>query len=128
MNDEAWAVDNARNHNQGMYKHVLCICSAGLLRSPTAAWILSQPPYQYNTRACGVEDYALIPLSAPLIEWADVILVMGGDEHLSKVEAHPHFKARPKPIHKLEVPDRFRYRDPKLVNILKQKLADIFKV
>ena len=47
-----------------------------MLRSPTAAWILSNEPFNLNTRSCGTEDYALIPLDAGLIGWADQIIVM----------------------------------------------------
>ena len=51
---------NLRNPFQGEAKKVLCVCSAGLLRSPTAAIIL-QRDYGFNTRSCGINpDYALI--------------------------------------------------------------------
>lgn len=46
-------IANASNKFQGSYKRVLCVCSAGLLRSPTAALVLSKDPYNFNTRACG---------------------------------------------------------------------------
>jgi predicted protein tyrosine phosphatase len=67
---------NVSNPYQGAYKKVLCVCSAGLLRSPTAARVL-QEDYGFNTRACGVvEEYALIPISAALVLWADEIVFM----------------------------------------------------
>ena len=51
---------NTRNPYQGTSKRVLCVCSAGLLRSPTIAWILSNPPFNFNTRAAGVSlEYVL---------------------------------------------------------------------
>lgn len=127
MNDEQESLDNARNRNQNQrdYKTVLCLCSAGLLRSPTAAYVLSLPPYEYNTRCAGVENYALIPLSAPLIEWADLIVCLGGQEHEAKVRQHPHFKTRPKPIKTLDIPDRFQYRDSRLIELIKEKFDKI---
>ena len=65
---------NCSNPYQGKAKKVLCVCSAELLRSPTAAVILQQE-YGYNTRAVGVEDsFALIPIDDVLIEWADEIV------------------------------------------------------
>jgi predicted protein tyrosine phosphatase len=67
---------NTGNPYQGKAKRVLCVCSAGLLRSPTAAKLLQQE-YGYNTRACGVsEEYALIPISEALVTWADEIVFM----------------------------------------------------
>jgi small subunit ribosomal protein S1 len=54
---------NVNNGFQGKFRHVLCVCSAGLLRSPTLAEILSQPPYNFNTRAVGIaKEFALIPI------------------------------------------------------------------
>lgn len=35
----------ARNGYQGSYKRVLTVCSGGVLRAPTAAWVLGQEPY-----------------------------------------------------------------------------------
>lgn len=41
------AIDKwARNSYQGDYRKVLCVCAGGRLRSPTAAVVLSQAPYQ----------------------------------------------------------------------------------
>lgn len=67
------ALHNVTNPYQGPEKRVLCLCSAGCLRSPSCAIIL-QNKYGYNTRAAGVSDYALIPVSTALLEWADEIV------------------------------------------------------
>lgn len=69
-------IHNCTNPSQGEAKKVLCVCSAGLLRSPTAANVLHKE-FGYNTRACGVhEDYALIPYDEVLGSWANEIIVM----------------------------------------------------
>lgn len=47
------------------------VCSAGMLRSATGAKAFAARGC--NTRACGTHSYALIPLSANLIQWADGI-------------------------------------------------------
>jgi predicted protein tyrosine phosphatase len=66
---------NSKNPYQGTAVKALCICSAGLLRSPTIAKYLTGKGY--NTRAVGIaEDYALIPLSTALVSWADEIHVV----------------------------------------------------
>ena len=67
------ALHNVTNPYQGKGKRVLCLCSAGCLRSPSCAIIL-QYKYGYNTRSAGVSDYALIPVSTALLEWADEIV------------------------------------------------------
>ena len=67
---------NCKNPYQGDTKKVLCVCSAGLLRSPTAAIVLHRE-YGYNTRSCGMDiGHALIPFDEVLAEWADEIVVM----------------------------------------------------
>lgn len=67
---------NCTNPFQGKTKRVLCVCSAGLLRSPTAAVVLARD-FGYNTRACGIStDFALIPFDSVLATWADEIVVM----------------------------------------------------
>jgi predicted protein tyrosine phosphatase len=66
---------NAQNPHQGDAIKALCVCSAGLLRSPTIAKYLTLKGY--NTRACGTsQDYALVPLSTALLTWADEIHVV----------------------------------------------------
>lgn len=107
---------NSQNPYQGKYKRVLCVCSAGLLRSPTAAVVLSQEPYNFNTRAAGlVEDYALIPVDDVLLAWADEIVCM------TKEQALELAKRTAKPVVNLEIKDDYAYRDAKLVSLIKSK-------
>lgn len=47
------------------------VCSAGMLRSATGAKAFAAKGC--NTRSCGTHNFALIPLSANLIAWADRI-------------------------------------------------------
>ena len=74
------ALHNCKNPYQGAEKRVLCLCSAGLLRSPTAAYVL-QKELGYNTRAAGVTDYALIPVTEVLLEWADEIVCVNEETY-----------------------------------------------
>lgn len=65
-----------KNPYQTDARRVLCVCSVGMLRSPTLANELHKR-YGYNTRSCGVSlDYALVPISSALIHWADEIVFM----------------------------------------------------
>lgn len=74
------ALHNCNNPYQGAEKRVLCLCSAGLLRSPTAAFVL-QKELGYNTRAAGVTDYALIPVTEVLLKWADEIVCVNQETY-----------------------------------------------
>lgn len=53
---------------QGDQPRLVFVCSAGMLRSATGAKAFAARGC--NTRACGTHSYALIPLSANLINWA----------------------------------------------------------
>jgi predicted protein tyrosine phosphatase len=107
---------NCGNKYQGEYKRVLCVCSAGLLRSPTAAFVLSQEPYNFNTRAAGLtKEFALIPVDKVLLEWADEIVCMS-QKQATEIK---NLLEEPKPIVVLNIPDDFRYRDPELIKLIR---------
>lgn len=136
----------SKNPYQGSHKRVLCVCSAGLLRSPTAAWVLSNDPYNHNTRAAGLEDsYALVPVDEVLIHWSDEIVVMT-DQHyeMLKVKARKIamelFQDEPatatdnsdayvaRVLSKtklLNIPDDFGYRDPTLIRLIQERYAEV---
>lgn len=114
---------NTKNPAQGEYKKVLCLCSAGLLRSPTTALVLSQEPFNYNTRAAGVvSDYALITVDGYLVNWADEVVVMT-QEHKAVMEE----SGCDKPIVCLDIPDEFEYRDPKLMKMIAERYTELTK-
>lgn len=108
---------NLHNEFQGRFKRVLCVCTGGILRSATAAEILSREPYFCNTRACGLrEDLALVPVSERLIEWADEIVCFE-DWHKMILES-----LTDKPIYCLDINDAFQFRNPTLVRLIKDQL------
>jgi len=105
---------NCKNPYQGKYKKVLCVCSAGLLRSPTTAEVLSREPYNFNTRACGFDvGHALIPLDEVLLAWADEVVVM--DEYQEEMLK----KRTTTPIINLKIGDNFEFRDAELIQKIK---------
>jgi predicted protein tyrosine phosphatase len=107
----------AMTHNpfQGKFKKVLCVCSAGLLRSPTAALVLSMPPFNFNTRSCGLSECALVTLDEVLLHWADEVVCMDGyqKEKISQMTD--------KPVCSLDIGDVYDYRDPELMEIIKSR-------
>lgn len=112
-------LSNCKNRFQGDYKKVLCVCSAGLLRSPTAALVLSQEPFNYNTRACGItQEFALIPIDIVLLDWADEVVVM--DSNMADI-----IKSKTdKPIINLNIEDIYEYRNPILIDLIKNKYTE----
>ena len=112
------------NRYQMSFNKVLFACAAGILRSPTASNIFAQAPYNWNTRAAGCESsFALIPVSLPLIMWADQVYLME-EEHLSQLETVFGEELEPyrAKIAVLNIPDNFPYMDTELVTLLKEKV------
>ena len=114
---------NAKNPWQGDAKKVLCVCSAGLLRSPTAARVLAEE-YNYNTRAAGIDtEHALIPVDDALLFWADEIVCMNHSQVERLKEGKEHLLKGTEVVN-LNIPDDFGYMDPKLVAIIKEQYAE----
>lgn len=116
---------NTQNPFQGNSKKVLCVCSAGLLRSPTAAVVL-QKTYGFNTRAAGyTADFALVIADETLIYWADEVLCVSGS-----VKADMDAKFSGSNIYEaanvvtLSIPDNYGYMDPKLQKLILKQYAE----
>jgi predicted protein tyrosine phosphatase len=111
---------NANNKWQNDDKRVLCVCSAGLLRSPTLAQYLQQK-YGYNTRACGTsEEYALIPISEALVHWADLVIFVN-EENYDEVKGEEIFSQ--KEVIVLDLPDEFGRNQPGLLAAIEEQWA-----
>lgn len=68
------------NKFQGPSKRYLFVCSAGILRSPTAAAVAIKEGY--NARSCGSHHgFALIPISVNLVYWAHKIFFMNKENY-----------------------------------------------
>lgn len=125
MNSLQQRLNTAKNGFQTTAKKVLCVCSAGILRSPTAARVLAEN-YGYNTRAVGcMEDYALIAIDQVLIEWADEIVFM---EYFHFNDTKSRFDIGHKKCIILDIEDEFDYMDQRLVyNILESYIQRSIK-
>lgn len=119
-----------KNSFQGDALRVLCVCSGGVLRSPTAAEVLSRAPFNFNTRSCGSADYALIPLTEALALWADEVVVFDTG-HMQAfmdvfVGALPGEDATCPMLHVMNIEDDYNFRDPELVAMLETKFKELF--
>ena len=115
------------NPYQGDRPRWLFVCSAGLLRSPTGAALAVQ--HGINSRSCGSNfNYALVPCSANLINWADRIVFVN-QENLLQLEdnflGHQHLldQIEQKQV-VLDIPDNYEYMDPELVKHFNTQLFD----
>lgn len=125
-----------RNRFQGDALKVLTVCSAGCLRSPTAATILASEPFNFNTRSCGIDiDWAIVPISVRLIVWADIILVMDNwmkaqvENYIAEiVNSHEGWlnEVLDTTVISLDIPDNFSFMQSELQEIMIPKFKEIF--
>lgn len=110
---------NIGNPYQGNALRVLCVCSAGLLRSPTAALVLANE-YGFNTRSAGIDaGHALIVADEVLLAWADAIVCMES-KHTSLVQyVMSELGIKEKPVYTLGIRDDFEYMQQSLVDCIK---------
>ena len=112
----------AQNQYQGDWPRVLCVCSAGLLRSPALAWVLSNSPYNCNTRAAGShKEYALVQVDQVLLNWARIVVFVN-PENRARVEKMGLTLPQ---TYTLNVPDNFAYREAQLVKAIRAELRSV---
>jgi len=122
MNDTRERLSNTGNIYQGSAKRVLCVCSAGLLRSPTAANVLHLH-WGYNTRSCGASPhYALIMLDEVLLTWAQEVVCMDEDmgEQVGRMLER---LGMDKPIRNLCIKDCYGWDD----HTLRERIKDAYE-
>lgn len=104
---------------------VLFICSKNRWRSPTAEQVFAEYPGMECSSA-GVSHDAENPVSAELLDWAEMIFVMERI-HQTKLTAQFSGRLRNKRIICLGIPDKYRFMDPALVKLLKAKVDRYLK-
>jgi predicted protein tyrosine phosphatase len=100
---------------------VLFICGKNKWRSPTAENIFADHP-GVVTASAGLSHDAELPVSAELIEWADLIFVME-KAHKAKLSARFNANLAGKRVVCLGIPDNYQYMQPELVKLLRIKVA-----
>jgi len=109
------------NWYQGTDKRVLFVCSAGILRSATAARIYAA---KYNTRCAGSRYYALIPVSDELLLWADEVVFVN-KENYQDVADKFDLDTFSCSVRILDIDDDFEHMNPILIQQLKDQYEDI---
>lgn len=102
-------------------QRVLFICSQNKLRSPTAEQVFCDYP-GLEVASAGTNHDAEIPVGPDLLRWADVIFVME-KVHRAKLSRRFQQHLSAKRIICLNIPDRYAYMDPELVECLKTKVS-----
>ena len=104
---------------------VLFVCGKNRLRSPTAEQLFATWP-GVETASAGLSDDAATPLSAELLEWAEIIFVMEA-AHRARLSKRFGRHLRGQRVICLGIPDRFAYMDPALVDLLVAKAGPFLR-
>ena len=107
-------------------RRLLFVCSQNLLRSPTAEKVFSNRP-DLEVKSAGTDRDATVPLTAELIAWADVVVVME-TAHRNRVRKKFRDAIEGKRLVVLGIPDEYDYMEPALVEILKVQVPLIVGV
>jgi predicted protein tyrosine phosphatase len=110
----------------GQVQKILFVCSHNRQRSITGER-LYQGLDQFEAKSAGTRPDARTPISAELLEWADLIFVM---EPLHLDILRKQFKKilSGKRVICLHIPDKYGYMSLELVKLLKEKLGDYIAV
>lgn len=111
------------NPYQGDNPRWLFVCSAGLLRSPTGAAVATE--LGVNARSCGSSSYALIPLSANLIMWAQKIFFVNEENYKQALHTFENAGYNEDIVEKavvLDIPDRHHAFAPALCELFRKEL------
>lgn len=100
--------------------NVLFICSKNLWRSPTAERVYCNDS-RLAVRSRGLSPKAARRISPGDLHWADVVFVMEY-EHLAKLRSLHRSALGKRPVHVLEIPDKYPFMDPRLVNLIQERV------
>lgn len=109
-----------QNPYQGTDKRVLFVCSAGILRSATAARIYAR---KYNTRCAGSETYALIPVTHELLLWAEEVVFVNEYNYL-RIAQKFDLDSFDCDIKCLNIPDDYDHMNPELIKHFNQQYEE----
>lgn len=105
---------------------LLFVCSENRLRSPTAEAVFSQ--YEgVQARSAGLGPFAETPVSGPLIEWADVVVVMEKDQK-EAIQREFGDALGDRPLISLDIPDQYAYMQPELVRLLEKRVPELVRL
>ena len=100
---------------------VLFVCSQNRLRSPTAEQVFADRA-GIEVSSAGTNLDAENPLTAELVRWADVIVVME-KTHRNKLRKRFREVLNGKRVICLDIPDEYEFMEPGLVRLLEARMA-----
>lgn len=106
-------------------RRVLFLCSRHRLRSPTAAAVFAAWVH-LDVDSAGLADDAETLLAADQLDWADLIVVMEAS-HRRRLQSRYAKQLRGKRVVCLDIPDRYDFMQPELVELLLKKAGPLLR-
>jgi predicted protein tyrosine phosphatase len=110
-----------KSHGGNVVTNILFVCGKNKWRSPTAEQMFAGYPGVVSASA-GLSHDAEVPLSAELVEWADMIFVME-KVHKTKLSAQFRPQLSGQRVVVLGIPDNYKFMDEALVRLLEKKVT-----
>jgi predicted protein tyrosine phosphatase len=117
-----------RPGNEGAYQRWLFVDDAGLIRSPTAAYLAGKA--DINARAAGaVPQQSLIPLRLQLTNWAQTVVFLDQESYDNTMTLFTPYESDRLSLQAksriLNIPNEFSYRQPELVTMLLEQIPEL---
>jgi predicted protein tyrosine phosphatase len=106
-------------------RRVLFLCSRNRLRSPTAEQVFGAWP-NLEVDSAGLADDAEVVLSTDQLDWAELIVVMESS-HRRRLQVRHRARLKGKKIICLDIPDRYAFMQPALVELLLKKAGPLLR-
>jgi predicted protein tyrosine phosphatase len=106
-------------------KKILFVCTINRMRSATAHLIYKDDE-RLDVKSAGTDENATVPITRPILEWADSILVME-KHHRNWIRNHFADIYATKKIVCLYIPDDYDFMQPELIAILKDAFETVYR-
>jgi predicted protein tyrosine phosphatase len=100
---------------------VLFVCRLNRKRSATAERLFGKDP-QLEVRSAGTSEDALVRVNQRMLDWAEVLFTMDGEQGQDLSRMFPGHPAIDRIIC-LDIADRYDFLDPELVSLLRERTA-----
>jgi predicted protein tyrosine phosphatase len=102
----------------------LFVCHYNRKRSATAERVFGKDP-ALEVLSAGTSEEAMVQVNHRMLEWADIVFVMDGEQIEALGKMFPNDPELAKVVC-LEIQDNYHFLDPELVSILQQRTQPHF--
>jgi predicted protein tyrosine phosphatase len=103
----------------------LFICHYNRKRSATAERVFGKDP-SLEVLSAGTSDEAMVQVNQRMLEWADIVFVMDGEQVQALAQMFPDHPALPQVVC-LDIEDNYHFLDPELVTVLQERTRPYFE-